>query len=85
MQAVPQPCAGSLSQIGMELPSSSRVTVDTAVDAEVLARVLAVLQWHHLAVRRWSQNVENLNKSRIDRVIVHHGSSAFACKHMIWG
>ncbi|WP_340318015.1 IS66-like element accessory protein TnpA [Rhizorhabdus argentea] len=42
--AVPQPCAGSFGQIGIELPSGVRVTVDTAVDAEALARVLAVLQ-----------------------------------------
>lgn len=42
--AVPQPCAGSSGQIGIELPSGVRLTVNTAVDAEALARVLAVLQ-----------------------------------------
>lgn len=42
--AVPQPCGGSIGQIGIELPSGVRVTVDTAVDADALARVLAVLQ-----------------------------------------
>ena len=42
--AVPEPCFGSPGQIGIELPSGVRVTVDTAVDADALARVLAVLQ-----------------------------------------
>jgi transposase len=39
-----QPCAGSPGRIGIELPSGVHVTVDAAVDAEALARVLAVLQ-----------------------------------------
>jgi transposase len=41
---VVQPCASGLGRIGIELPSGVRVTVDAAVDAEALARVLAVLQ-----------------------------------------
>ncbi len=36
---VPQHCG----QIGIELPSGVRLTVDTAVDADALARVIAVL------------------------------------------
>ena len=39
-----QPGADSLGRIGIELPSGVRVTVDAAVDAEALARVLAVLR-----------------------------------------
>lgn len=39
-----QPCASGLGRIGIELPSGVRVTVDAGVDAEALARVLAVLQ-----------------------------------------
>lgn len=39
-----QPCASRLGRIGIELPSGVRLTVDGAVDAEALARVLAVLQ-----------------------------------------
>ena len=35
----PQPCG----QIGIELPSGVRLTVDAAVDGDALARVLAVL------------------------------------------
>lgn len=35
----PQPCG----QIGIELPSAIRLTVDAAVDGDALARVLAVL------------------------------------------
>lgn len=42
--AVAQPCTGPLGRIGIELPSGVRVTVDAGVDAEALARVLAVLQ-----------------------------------------
>ena len=38
-----QPCTGPLGRIGIELPSGVRVTVDAGVDAEALARVLAVL------------------------------------------
>ena len=37
--AAPQPCG----QIGIELPSGVRLTVDAAVDGDALARVLAVL------------------------------------------
>lgn len=36
---VPQPCG----QIGIELPSGVRLTVDAAVDSDALARVIAVL------------------------------------------
>jgi transposase len=36
---MPQGCG----QIGIELPSGVRLTVDAAVDAEALARVIAVL------------------------------------------
>ncbi|MDE2179177.1 MAG: transposase [Xanthomonadaceae bacterium] len=39
-----QACASGLGRIGIELPSGVRVTVDAAVDAGALARVLAVLQ-----------------------------------------
>ena len=42
--AVAKPCADPLGRIGIELSSGVRVTVDGAVDAEALARVLAVLQ-----------------------------------------
>jgi transposase len=37
--SVPQHCG----QIGIELPSGVRLTVDAAVDADALARVIAVL------------------------------------------
>lgn len=39
-----QSCTGPFGRIGIELPSGVRVTVDAGVDAEALARVLAVLQ-----------------------------------------
>jgi transposase len=38
---LPQPTCG---QIGIELPSGIRLTVDTAVDADALTRVLGVLR-----------------------------------------
>lgn len=40
--ALPQPVS-TCGQIGIELPSGVRLTVDAAVDADALARVLGVL------------------------------------------
>ncbi|WP_286869653.1 transposase [Sphingobium sp.] len=37
------PLAEAIGQIGIELPSGVRVTVDAAVDADALARVIGVL------------------------------------------
>ena len=43
MLSAPSPAAGGTGQIGIELPSGVRLTVDAAVDAEALSRVLGVL------------------------------------------
>jgi transposase len=37
------PCLGGTGQIGIELPSGVRLTVDAMVDADALARVIGVL------------------------------------------
>lgn len=41
--SVPTPATGGSGQIGIELPSGVRLTVDAAVDADALARVMSVL------------------------------------------
>ena len=41
--SVPAPATAGSGQIGIELPSGVRLTVDAAVDADALARVLSVL------------------------------------------
>ena len=41
--SVPAPATAGSGQIGIELPSGVRLTVDAAVDADALARVMSVL------------------------------------------
>ena len=41
--SVPPPATAGSGQIGIELPSGVRLTVDAAVDADALARVMSVL------------------------------------------
>lgn len=41
--SVPAPATAGSGQIGIELPSGVRITVDAAVDAGALARVMSVL------------------------------------------
>ena len=41
--SVPAPATAGSGQIGIELPSGVRLTVDAAVDASALARVMSVL------------------------------------------
>ena len=41
--SVPAPATAGSGQIGIELPSGVRITVDTTVDADALTRVMSVL------------------------------------------